>query len=89
LTEVQHVPDIHKNLISVGSLEAKGYRVVIEAIVIKISREAVVFMKGTKHHNLYYPQGNSVTGIVVVAKTTKDTTTLWHMRLAHARETSF
>ena len=54
MTEVQHVPDIHKNLISVWSLEAKDYRVVIEAIVIKIGRGAMVFMKGTKHHNLYY-----------------------------------
>jgi len=64
------------NLISVGSLVAKGYCVAIEARVMKVSRESMVFMKGTRHHNSYYLQGNTVAGIATVAEIMKDTTTL-------------
>ncbi|KAK8954443.1 hypothetical protein KSP39_PZI002550 [Platanthera zijinensis] len=88
LTEVRHVPDIRKNLLSVGALEAKGYKIVIEEGVLKISRGALVFMRGVRHHNLYYLQGNTVTGTVAVADDSLDANILWHMRLAHGGEAS-
>ncbi|KAK8934286.1 hypothetical protein KSP39_PZI015019 [Platanthera zijinensis] len=88
VTEVRHVPEIRKNLLSVGVLEAKGYKVVIYEGILRISKGALVFMRGERHHNLYYLQGKTVTGSTAVVEDSTDATTLWHMRLAHAGEPS-
>lgn len=88
LTEVRHVSEIRKNLLSVGALEAKGYKVVIEAEILKISRGALVVMRGVRHHNLYFLQGKTVTGTMAVADDSVDATILWHRRLTHAGEAS-
>ncbi|KAK8950923.1 hypothetical protein KSP39_PZI003023 [Platanthera zijinensis] len=76
LTEVRHVPNIRKNLLSVGALEARGYMKVIEPGVQKISCGALVFMREVRHHNLYYLQGSTVTGNVAVVDDSLDVNTL-------------
>ena len=88
LTEVRHVPDLHKNLTSVESLMAKGYRVVIEAWVMKVIRGSDGVHEGNKASQFVLPQGQHSDGIAAVTVTTKGTTTLWYMRLAHVEETS-
>ena len=64
LEDVRYVPALTKNLISVGVLDSKGYRVTMEGGVLKVVRGAFVAMKGTRQGNLYYLDGSTVTGRV-------------------------
>ena len=46
LKEVRYVPQVKKNLISVGALEALGHVVSVRDGVLKITRGSMVVMKG-------------------------------------------
>ena len=67
LGDFRHVPDLKRNLISLTTLNAKGYKYTGEGGVLKISKRALVVMKGhQKTIMLYVSQGPTVTGDVVV-----------------------
>ncbi|XP_019057165.1 PREDICTED: uncharacterized protein LOC109116374, partial [Tarenaya hassleriana] len=89
LTEVRYVPNLKKNLISLGTLESKGYTVTIRDGILKVVSGALVVLKGVRKNNLYYFKGSTVIGTVAVtAGEDKDSevTRLWHMRLGHPGE---
>ncbi|KAG9442249.1 hypothetical protein H6P81_018103 [Aristolochia fimbriata] len=89
LTDVRYVPDLKRNLISLGTLDSIGCRYSAEGGVMKISRGALTVMKGKKIGTLHVLDGSTVTGSVVVASSSmkeSDTTKLWHMRLGHMSE---
>ena len=44
LKEIRYVPTLKKNLICVGTLEAKGYKVTIENGIIKFTYGAMVIL---------------------------------------------
>ena len=86
LSEVRHVPDLKKNLISLGALDAAGYRYTAEDGVLKVNKGAMVVMKGERNGNLYRLKGTTISGKAAVATPTEsndDTTKLWHLRLGH------
>ncbi|KAH9684519.1 Integrase catalytic domain-containing protein [Citrus sinensis] len=87
LKEVRFVPTLKKNLISMGALEAKGYKVTIEDGTMKFTHGAMVILQGARRHNLYYLKG-STTDEANVVEAHSDTTKLWHVRLGHAGEKS-
>ncbi|GKA32116.1 retrovirus-related pol polyprotein from transposon TNT 1-94, partial [Tanacetum coccineum] len=90
LTDVRHVPDLKKNLISLGVLDSKGFKYTNENGVLRVSKGALVVMKATKgNSSLYTLQGETITGSVYVSfseKYNSDLTKLWHMRLGHKSE---
>ncbi|KAG8485563.1 hypothetical protein CXB51_018918 [Gossypium anomalum] len=90
LSDVQHVPELKRNLISLSTLDSKGYRYTAESGVLKISKGSLVVMKGQrKIAKLYVLQGSTVTGDAAVASSSlsdDDITKLWHMRLGHMSE---
>ena len=90
LGDVKHVLDLKRNLISLSTLDAKGYKYTGEGGVLKISKGALVVMKGhQKTARLYVLQGATVAGDVAVASCSlskDDITKLWHMRLRHMNE---
>ena len=92
LTDVRYVPSLTKNLISVGTLESKGFTVMAKDGVMKVISGALVVMKGIrKNNNLYYYHGSTITGIVAAASSDDreiEATRLWHRRLGHAGEKS-
>ncbi|KAL5850870.1 hypothetical protein ACOSQ4_008883 [Xanthoceras sorbifolium] len=91
LTEVRYVPDMKKNLISLGVLESKGLIVTMRDGILKITSGALVMLKGTRKNNLYYYDGSTIVGTAAVATLDdeeSDVTRLWHMRLGHAGEKS-
>ncbi|KAG8497152.1 hypothetical protein CXB51_008362 [Gossypium anomalum] len=53
LSDVRYVPDLRKNLISLSILDLKGCRINVELSGIKVSREALVFLKGKRTDSLY------------------------------------
>ena len=90
LGDVRHVPDMKRNLISLSTLDSKGYRYTGEGGVVKVSKGSLVVMKGLKKTaSLYVLQGSTITGDVAVASSSmsdSDATSLWHMRLGHMSE---
>jgi len=52
LKEVRYVPQLKRNLISVGTLEALGHRVFIRDSVLKMTRGSMVVLKGIRRNNL-------------------------------------
>ena len=75
LKEVRYVPALKKNIIYVGALKAKGYKVTIENGTMKFTYGFRVILQGVRHHNLYYLKGG-ITDEVNVAEAHSDTTKL-------------
>ncbi|KAH1073317.1 hypothetical protein J1N35_025645 [Gossypium stocksii] len=46
LLDVKHMPNLKRNLISLGILDSKSCKINIESNNIKVSRGAIVLMKG-------------------------------------------
>ncbi|KAG8492823.1 hypothetical protein CXB51_010147 [Gossypium anomalum] len=75
LSDVRHVLELKRNLISLSTLDSKGYRYTAESGVLKISRGSLV--------------GSTITGDVTIVSSSlsdDDITKLWHMRLGHMSE---
>ena len=92
LGDVRHVPDLKRNLISLSTLDSKGYKYISEGGVLKISRGSLVVMKGHKQAaNLYILQGSVIIGDAAVTSSSlldEDSIKIWHMRLGHMSEAS-
>jgi hypothetical protein len=83
LKNVQHIPDLKKNLISLDTLDSLGYKYSGEGGVIRVWKGPLVMMQGNKVDGLYFLQGITVTGSVDVSS---DTTQLWHMWLSFSKQ---
>nr|GFA49972.1 hypothetical protein [Tanacetum cinerariifolium] len=90
LTDVCHVPDLKKNLISLGVLDSKGFKYTSKNGVLRVSKGALVVMKASKGTSSFYTlQGETIIGSASVScleKSNSDLTKLWHMRLGHMSE---
>ena len=90
LGNVKHIPNLKMNLISLSTLDSKGYKYTGEDGALKVRKCALIVMKGQKRTiNLFVFQGTTVTSDVVFAfksMTYADVTKLWHMRLGHMSE---
>ncbi|KAK2972776.1 hypothetical protein RJ640_027871 [Escallonia rubra] len=89
LTDVRHVPELRKILISLGTLDSNGCSYRAAGGVMRIMKGALVVMKGLKQNSLYLLQGSTVTGTAATTLSfdiDSDTTKLWHMRLGHMSE---
>lgn len=77
LTDVRQVPDLRKNLISLGTLDSKGYTYRDGGESIRVSNDALVVMKGKKVNSLYTLEGSTVTSTTsVLAMSDSDVTKL-------------
>ncbi|XXG58369.1 hypothetical protein AAC387_Pa04g0693 [Persea americana] len=88
LSDVRHIPELKKNLISLGTLDSNGCTYKAGGGVMRISKGALVVMKGLKQNGLYFLQGSTITGAAGVSSSDSDSeiTKLWHMRLGHMSE---
>ena len=62
LTDVQYIPKLEKNLISLGTLELKGFTIILQNGILKVISGALVVMKGIRRNNLYLYQGSTIVG---------------------------
>ena len=87
LSDVRHVPDLKKNLISLGVLDSNGYKFTGQNGVLKVSKGALVVMKAEKVGNLYRLKGSTqVSEAVIVSDKAEEGSRLWHQRLGHMSE---
>lgn len=89
LSDVRYVPGLRKSLISLGQLASLGCKITIVKDGLRVSREALVLMKGVMVRNLYLLMGTTVHGELCVgvdSSKSLDATKLWHMRLGHTSE---
>ena len=84
LKEVKHVPDLGKNLISIGQLASEGCISIFIDKTWKVIRGSLVIVKGEKVGTLYLCTGNTDSSIS--STSTRVDTTLWHHRLRHMSE---
>ncbi|KAG8489014.1 hypothetical protein CXB51_016944 [Gossypium anomalum] len=89
-SDVRHVPELKRNLISLSTLDSKGYRYTAESGVLKISKGSLVVMKGQKNNcqvicfaGFYCYCDAAVTSSSL---SDDDITKLWHIRLGHMSE---
>ena len=61
LSNIRHVPDLKKNLISLGTLDSNGYMFSAESRVLRINKGSLVMMKEKNVNTLYILQGSTVT----------------------------
>jgi len=75
LCDVRHVPDVEKNLISLGTLEFNRFGYKFEGGIMKVINGAMVVMKGQKNYkNIYKLLGNTVVGGVAFMESESDHT---------------
>ena len=87
LCDVRHVPDLRKNLISLGTLDCNGFSYKSTSGVMKVSKGVMTVMKGQKlAGNIYKLLGTIIVGGVTTVKSESDSTISWHMRLGHMGE---
>ncbi|GAV83462.1 hypothetical protein CFOL_v3_26909 [Cephalotus follicularis] len=53
LADVQHVPNLRKNLISLGTLDLRWCKVIIEGGGMRVTKEALVILQGMMIEKLY------------------------------------
>ena len=76
LTNVRHVSDLKKNLLSLGALEARGYKFSSVDGGIKVTKGSMMILKGERTVNLYKLIGSIIVGDTSVVTEKKDTTKL-------------
>jgi hypothetical protein len=63
LCDVKHVPEVEKNLISLGTLDSNSYGYKFEGGVMKVTKGVMIVMKGQKNSNdIYKLLGSTVVG---------------------------
>jgi len=75
LKEVRYVPQLKRNLISVGTLKTLGFEVSIINGVLKMTKDSMVVLKGVHHNNLYYLKSSTVTDQVATFTDSDDDST--------------
>jgi hypothetical protein len=84
LKEVRHVPDLRKNLISIGQLASEGCISIFTSNVWKVTKGSLVIAKGEKVGTLFLCTGNTDSSISL--DSTGVDTTWWNHRLGHMSE---
>ena len=63
LTGVRHVPNLKRNLISVGTLDKSSYHFKEKNGYLKVLQGALTIIQGCKKNGLYIRQENAIKGL--------------------------
>jgi len=89
LKDVRYVPQLKRNLISVGALKALDLEISIRDGVLKMIKDSMIVLKSVRRNNLYYLKGSTGTEQVITStNSNNDCTQLCQMRLEHTIEKS-
>ena len=83
MEKVRHIPDLRRNLISVGQLDDEGHAILFVGGTWKVTKGARVLAHGKKNSTMYMTSSPRNTISVADASTN---IRLWHRRLCHMSE---
>ncbi|KAG7554353.1 GAG-pre-integrase domain [Arabidopsis suecica] len=83
LTNVRYVPEMDRNLLSLGTFEKAGYRFESENGILSIKAGDSMFLTGRRYDTLYLLQWRPVMAESLAVMNRQDDTVLWHRRLGH------
>ncbi|KAD3641560.1 hypothetical protein E3N88_30784 [Mikania micrantha] len=84
LQEVRYIPELKRNLISLGMFESNGYHVAMKDGKVKVIKGSMVVLTGSRrNNNIYFLDGEVDMGSVSVAEAGNSKAKLWHMRMGH------
>ena len=83
MEKVRHIPELRRNLISVGQLDDEGHAILFVGGTWKVTKGDRVLARGKKIGTLYMTSSPRDTIAVTDASTN---TSLWHLRLGHMSE---
>jgi hypothetical protein len=86
LEEVRYVTDMKKNLIYVGTLKEKGYKITMENGTMKVIYGALVVMKATRQNNLYHLQETTIVRATATISNNSNKVIPDNNKLCHAGE---
>ena len=87
LNVVLYVPNLKSNLISLGLLESKGFKIVMENGILKVLSGAAILLIATRRRNMYFLKGSTVVdGTTTISNTTREVALDTARLLGHARE---
>ena len=87
LQNVRYVPDLKRNLISLGELDSQGFSFRGGNECLKVLKGAMVLMKGVRRNGLYSFEAEASNNHVAAASVgAASKTKIWHKRLAHISE---
>ena len=86
LQSVKYIPDMRKNLISLGVLDTNGHQWTVADGILQVKAGDKVILKGKKHKNLYILEGNTVCGEANLSSSRDEKAYMWHSRLGHMGE---
>ena len=69
LTEVRYVPDLKRNLFSLGEFNKKGYVFQGEKSILRVMKGSKEVLRGVKKQGLYTLEAKVVSGSIDVAST--------------------
>ena len=81
---MRYVPQLKRNLISIGALEVLGLVISVRDGVLKMIKGSMVVIKGVSRDNLYYLKGSTVTSQVETSSSSDDgCTKVWQVKVGH------
>jgi hypothetical protein len=84
---VRHVPELRKNLISLGVLDIGGYKSIVQGGFMKVYKGILLVMKAKKVGKMFLLEGRTESyHAIVVSENDSDFVRLWHHRLGHMSE---
>ena len=83
LEKVRQIPNLRRNLISVGQLDDEGHTILFVGNTWKVTKGAKVLARGKKTGTMY--MNSSPRDTITVADASTDTS-LWHRKLSHMSE---
>ncbi|GJU75510.1 retrovirus-related pol polyprotein from transposon TNT 1-94 [Tanacetum coccineum] len=88
LHNVRYIPELKRNLISLGTLEKEGYTVKLHLGKVKVINGSRVILSGIRRDNCVYSlDGRSMAGELNSSVKEKDSLAqVWHKRLGHISE---
>jgi len=87
LSSVRHVPELKRNLISLGNLDRNGYNFKGDGGVLRVSRGSLICMRASLQNGIYILQATTLSGEAAMASSMAQIQSkLWHLRMSHISE---
>nr|GEW71538.1 putative reverse transcriptase domain, ribonuclease H-like domain, aspartic peptidase domain protein [Tanacetum cinerariifolium] len=88
LHNIRYIPELKRNLISLGTLKKERYTVKLQSGKIKVVNGSMVVLSGTRRDNyVYFLDSHPMAGELNVSVEEKDSLAqVWHKRLRHISE---